>query len=170
MGSQLTFYQVVVLAVTALAWTARAVGEFRKEHEVARLKKPKFHLTWPAGSELSDDEVEIWIGSLTVDEFHEGLRLGALASKSDKVSDALVESDHRMNELFVDRLQEWNLTDDDDVPLPPTMQTIKGLPNRNMAIMVRAWFEAMNNVPTTSSSSSNGSRLSEEQSLGLGTS
>lgn len=135
---------------------------------MAKLKRPKFHLTWPPGSELSDDLVEIWMGSLTVDEFHEGLRLGALVNKSDRVSDALVESDARVNQLFAARLVSWNLEDDDGNPLPPTLETIRSLPNRTVAIMVREWFIVMNNVPTESSGSSNGSRPSgEEQSLGL---
>lgn len=136
---------------------------------MAKLKKPKFHLTWPPGSELSDDLVEIWIGSLTVDEFHEGLRLGALANKSDKVSDALVESDSKINELFADRIVSWNLERDDESPLPTTYDEIKKLPNRTVAIMIKEWFTAMTAVPPTSSQSSNGSGRSAEQSLNLGT-
>jgi hypothetical protein len=136
---------------------------------MAKLKKPKFHLTWPPGSELSDDEVEIWIGSLTVDEFHEGLRLGALANKSDRVSDALVESDSKINELFAERITSWNLEDDDGNPLPANYKEIKQLPNRTVAIMIREWFTAMTAVPPTSSQNSNGSVRSAEQSLRLET-
>lgn len=136
---------------------------------MAKLKTPRFHLTWPPGSELSDDMVEIWIGSLTVDEFHEGLRLGAMASKSDKISDAAVKSDEDINRLFADRIQSWNLEGEDDQPLPPTLQTIKGLPNRTVSIMVREWFKAMTAVPPDSSENSNGSGRLEERTLGLGT-
>ncbi len=135
---------------------------------MAKLKKPKFHLTWPPGSELSDDLVEIWIGSLTVDEFHEGLRLGAMASKSDKISDAAVQSDEQINNLFATRIVSWNLEDDDGNALPATLETIKGLPNRTVSIMVREWFKAMTAVPPDSSENSNGSGRLAEQSLGLG--
>jgi hypothetical protein len=152
-----------MLAVRALVWTLKGI------QEMAKLKKPKFHLTWPPGSELSDDLVEIWIGSLTVEEFHEGLRLGALASKSEKISDAAVESDDQINNLFAKRLVSWNLEGDDGHPLPPTIEIIKGLPNRTVSIMVREWFKAMTAVPPDSSGSSNGSGRSAEQSLGLGT-
>lgn len=134
---------------------------------MAKLNKPKFHLTWPPGSELSEDLVEISIGSLTVDEFHDGLRLGALAGKSDRVNDAAVESDAKINKLFVDRIYSWNLEDDDGKPLPVSMQTIGSLPNRTVAIMIREWFQAMTAVPPTSRQSSNGSATSAEQSLGM---
>lgn len=135
---------------------------------MAKLNQPKFHLTWPPGSELSDDLVEIWIGSLTVDEYNEGLRLGALANKTEGVSDALVESDSRSSELFAARLKSWNLEDDDGKPLPATLETVRSLSNRTFLIMFRAWFRAMTDVPTESSASSNGSKLSAEESLMMG--
>lgn len=134
---------------------------------MARLKTPKFHLTWPPGSELSDDMVEIWIGSLTVAEYNEGLRLGALAGKSDRITDAAVESDSRINRMFAERLHSWNLEDEDGKPLSPTQETINGLPNRTMTVMVREWFKVMTDVPQNSVSSSNGTGQLAEESLGM---
>lgn len=134
---------------------------------MAKLNKPKFHLTWPPGSELSEDQVEIWIGSLTVAEYNEGLRLGALAAKGDRINDSVVESDSRMNKLFAERLSNWNLEDDEGNPLPTSLETINGLPNRWVTIMIREWFNVMTAVPTDSANPSNGSRQLAEASLGM---
>ena len=137
---------------------------------MAKLKSPVFHLTWPEGSEMSDDEVEIWVGSLTVGEYNEGLRLGAMANKTNKVSEELVESDARVSELFADRLRRWNLEDDKGKPLPTDLKTVRSLPNRTMNIISKAWFEAMTEVPTNSSDGSNGTKQSAEESLMMGAS
>lgn len=135
---------------------------------MAKLKKPKFHLVWPPGSELSDDMVELWIGSLTVDEYHEGLRLGAMASKVNGISDAAVEADDRINQLFCERLTKWNLEDDEGAELPISMDTIKALPNRTVSIFIREWFKNMTSLPKEPSENSNGTRQLAEQSLGMG--
>lgn len=137
---------------------------------MAKMKRPKFHLTWPAGSELSDEMVEIWVRGISVREYNEGLQRGMETSKLEGKERfaAVAASDTHAIELFADRLVSWNLEDDDGKPIPADIEGVRSLDNRTFEIITSAWYKAMVEVPTSSSSTSNGSRQSEEDSLQLG--
>lgn len=50
-------------------------------------------------------------------------------------------------EMFAKALVEWNLTDDDDQPVPTTLDGLRGLDVDFLAFIIRAWAAQQTGIP-----------------------
>lgn len=54
---------------------------------------------------------------------------------------------HELFAMLASALVEWNVEDDDGVPVPATLDGIKSQDADFVMVIVRAWFEAISGVP-----------------------
>jgi len=99
------------------------------------------------------------IKSCTIKEFNRIMWLGQQNT---------TESEQEVNDLFVSKLVEWNLLDDDDHPVPLTQEGLDTQEPSLMAAIILAWHSAMTEVKAPLRSDSGNGRRLEEAELGLG--
>jgi hypothetical protein len=110
------------------------------------------------------DGLLIRVGSLTVAEYNEMLSKG-----SSGTADEAMAANRWVAQLFLDRLVEWNLENQDGTPTPKTVEGLQAQERPVVTGIINAWQIAMVNIPAPlSQSSSDGGLLDQEESLGLG--
>jgi hypothetical protein len=132
-----------------------------------------YHLVWPADNEQYGG-LEVDMRGLSIDQL-----VRVMEITSDKDKEGLAERFDEMFTLFGSKLVGWNITDDDDVPVPATSEAVKEMAGDDpywLFGIVLAWATAIGSVdtplPEGSSSGENSQELStlglESQSKSLG--
>lgn len=67
--------------------------------------------------------------------------------------------------LFTESLVSWNLTDDDDQPIPATADGIRGLDIDFVMLLIRAWASHQTEVPDPLAEGSTSGEISLVQSI-----
>jgi hypothetical protein len=121
------------------------VGWFRpnRENKRAGFKRARktYRLRFAEGSEL--EGLEVVAGSLPLGEF---LGLTELAD-IDVHNPADLAKVGVLFESFAGALQSWNLVDDDDRPVPATLEGVKAQDYEFMLEVIGEWMTAIGGVP-----------------------
>lgn len=111
--------------------------------------KPKQYRLKFAGAEF--EGLEVIMASMTVREWED-----LMSPLPDDRAEAVKANDAK-TELFASRIISWNLTGDDDKPVPATLAAVKGLDRPFVVALMSAWQMALIGVdPTSGSESSDG--------------
>jgi hypothetical protein len=126
-------------------------------------KRKTYKLKWPEGHDLHG--LEVATKGLSVEATFElaslAAGLGADVSTEEKVRTA-----NQLFAGFAERLVSWNLTEDDDTPVPATLAGVQDQDMGFMIGLITTWMDAVSSVDTPlPQGSANGQSTAPEASL-----
>lgn len=97
------------------------------------------------------DGLEIRITSPSVGEVMSVMKLIKYKGiDPQKLSEADIEDFRRPQKIFAKHLISWNLLDDDDEPIPATLEGVESLPRKFFEEITNAWVNNTAGVPKDS--------------------
>jgi hypothetical protein len=75
------------------------------------------------------------------------LQMAEMAALVDGFTPADISTLGMMFEILADALVEWNMVDDDDQPVPTTMEGIRSLDMDEAMLLIQKWMEVTVGVP-----------------------
>jgi hypothetical protein len=103
------------------------------------------------------DGLEVRVGGLTMGEWMEFVGL----ADSDEPSN---DTD-RMLKMFAAHLKSWNLEDEDDEPVPATLDALRSVDFKMVMFIIHAWMDALADVPKGTGKGSASGETSLEASI-----
>jgi hypothetical protein len=128
-------------------------------------RQPKVYVLQFEDEELAGLEVKAK-GASTGQLMHL-MNLSALGTRGFKVED--VKEVDGLFELFASKVTEWNLEDEDGIPVPTTVEGLKGQDLDFVLDLVFAWLDAVIGVPAPLGQSSGDGQQSPEESIPMET-
>jgi hypothetical protein len=126
-------------------------------------KRKTYKLKWPEGHELHG--LEVVTKGLSVEKTFELASLAA-GLAAENTTEEKVATANRLFAGFASRLVSWNLEDDDDTPVPATLEGVQDQDMQFMIGLVTTWIDAVSSVDTPlPGGSANGQSAAPEASL-----
>lgn len=121
-----------------------------------RPEPKQYKLTFSDIPEL--DGLEVVMGSVSVGEFNELMRLALPKA----VSEETLEANDKTLELFASKIVSWNLDGANGKPLKPTVENIRAQERSLIGSIITGWQVALVTVPKRSETPSGDGEISPE--------
>lgn len=106
--------------------------------------------------------LEIRVRAMSMGErLHAAFDLGFEQGDSPQVRK---DKQHELHQMFVDHLVDWNLTEEDDTPIPTTMEGLLSLEPEFLGTLVGVWQVGRAAIPAPLEQNSTGGDLSPVES------
>jgi hypothetical protein len=107
--------------------------------------------------------LQVTMASLSVGEYNQMMRRSIIRGLTEEA----LKANDDTEQLFVDKLVSWNLTDRAGKPVPRTREGIQGQDRKYIGQIVTAWQMAMLGIDEILGKGLSNGELSQEESLGL---